>query len=100
MADTRRQILVRPGPDQAILFVMEHEGLRLEPYRDVAGYWTIGVGHLVTRDRMAPQAKPKTTPDSTMPTAAISQGTRTRSACGAIFMARRKFSNNTMRDTR
>jgi lysozyme len=55
MADIRRQVLIRPVPDQAVLFVMEHEGLRLEPYRDVAGYWTIGVGHLVARDRGAPR---------------------------------------------
>jgi lysozyme len=55
MADTCRQILIRPVPDQAVLFVMEHEGLRLEPYRDVAGYWTIGVGHLVAQDRGAPR---------------------------------------------
>jgi lysozyme len=27
------------------------EGLRLVPYRDPAGYWTVGYGHLVTRDR-------------------------------------------------
>jgi lysozyme len=55
MADTRRQILFRPVPDRALVFVLEHEGLRLDAYRDVAGYWTIGVGHLVTRDRDAPR---------------------------------------------
>lgn len=27
--------------------IIEFEGLRLEPYRDSAGYWTIGIGHLV-----------------------------------------------------
>lgn len=26
------------------------EGLRLEPYQDVAGYWTIGYGHLIRQD--------------------------------------------------
>jgi lysozyme len=65
MADTRRKILVRPVPDQAVLFIMEHEGLRLEPYRDVAGYWTIGVGHTVTRDRSAP-APPEITRQEAM----------------------------------
>ena len=55
MANTRRQILLRPIPDQALVFVVEHEGLRLDAYRDVAGYWTIGVGHLVTRDRDSPR---------------------------------------------
>jgi GH24 family phage-related lysozyme (muramidase) len=58
MADTRRQVLVRPVSDQAVLFIVEHEGVRLEPYRDVAGYWTIGVGHLITRDRGAPRPAP------------------------------------------
>jgi lysozyme len=55
MAHTRRKILFRPIPDQALVFVLEHEGLRLDAYRDVAGYWTIGVGHLITRDRNAPR---------------------------------------------
>lgn len=27
--------------------IIQHEGIRYEPYRDVAGYWTIGVGHLI-----------------------------------------------------
>jgi lysozyme len=43
---------------------MEHEGLRLEAYRDVAGYWTIGVGHLVTRDRRAPRPPAITRPEA------------------------------------
>jgi lysozyme len=62
MVNTRRQMLVRPISDQAVLFIMEHEGLRLEPYRDVAGYWTIGIGHLVTKDRGAPRPPPITRP--------------------------------------
>lgn len=28
-------------------FLLRHEGYRLEPYRDTAGKWTIGVGHLL-----------------------------------------------------
>ena len=31
-------------------FIAQEEGLRLEPYRDQAGYPTIGVGHLLSRD--------------------------------------------------
>jgi hypothetical protein len=31
MADTRRQNLFRPIPDQALVFVLEHEGLRMMP---------------------------------------------------------------------
>jgi lysozyme len=62
MADTRRQILLRPIPDQALVFVLEHEGLRLDAYRDVAGYWTIGIGHLVTRDRDVPKPPSITRP--------------------------------------
>lgn len=27
-----------------------HEGIRLEPYKDVFGYWTIGYGHRCLRD--------------------------------------------------
>lgn len=50
----------RPTPPQAVDFIVEHEGLRLEAYRDVAGYWTIGVGHLVTTDKAAPQPDPIT----------------------------------------
>ena len=36
-------------------FLVEHEGLRLDAYRDTAGFWTIGVGHLVTKDKDAPK---------------------------------------------
>jgi lysozyme len=28
-------------------FITRHEGLRLKPYKDVAGFWTIGIGHLI-----------------------------------------------------
>jgi lysozyme len=27
--------------------IIRHEGIRYEPYRDTAGYWTIGVGHKI-----------------------------------------------------
>lgn len=27
--------------------IIEHEGLRLKPYKDSAGLWTIGYGHLI-----------------------------------------------------
>ena len=28
--------------------IKRHEGLRLKPYKDSLGYWTIGYGHLMT----------------------------------------------------
>lgn len=27
--------------------IIQHEGIRYEPYQDVAGYWTVGIGHLI-----------------------------------------------------
>ena len=27
--------------------IIRHEGIRYEPYRDAAGFWTIGIGHLI-----------------------------------------------------
>lgn len=30
-----------------IEFIKHWEGVSLKPYRDVAGYWTVGVGHLL-----------------------------------------------------
>jgi lysozyme len=33
--------------DQGLKFIMDQEGVVLHPYQDQAGYWTIGVGHLV-----------------------------------------------------
>ena len=38
-------------PQQAYDLARTFEGLRLEPYRDAAGYWTVGYGHLLSRDR-------------------------------------------------
>ena len=40
---------------QAMKFIEQREGRRLDAYRDSAGYWTIGVGHLVTKDKNAPR---------------------------------------------
>lgn len=45
---------MRPVPPAAVALVKRFEGLRLAPYRDAAGFWTIGWGHLVSRDRHAP----------------------------------------------
>ncbi len=45
---------MRPVPPAAVVLVKRFEGLRLTPYRDAAGFWTIGWGHLVSRDRQAP----------------------------------------------
>ena len=48
--------LARIMPRLTALLV-QHEDRRLDAYRDQAGYWTIGVGHLVTRDPNAPKPK-------------------------------------------
>ena len=47
-------------PDKAYDLARSFEGLRLEPYRDVANYWTVGYGHLLTRDRSDAQYPPVT----------------------------------------
>ena len=31
--------------------LIEHEGLRYEPYKDHLGNWTIGVGHYIPKDQ-------------------------------------------------
>jgi lysozyme len=36
--------------EEGINFIIRHEGLELEPYEDVAGKWTVGVGHLLRDD--------------------------------------------------
>lgn len=33
--------------ENGIAFIKRWEGLRLKPYKDVAGHWTIGYGHLI-----------------------------------------------------
>ncbi|MBW7852230.1 MAG: lysozyme [Rhodospirillales bacterium] len=49
---------MRAVPDAAVALVKRFEGLRLEPYRDAAGFWTVGWGHLIGRDRRAPRPPP------------------------------------------
>jgi len=36
----------------AIAILKRHEGKRNDVYRDHLGYWTIGYGHLITRDKL------------------------------------------------
>lgn len=38
-------------PSEAYDLARAFEGLRLNPYRDAAGYWTVGYGHLLSRDK-------------------------------------------------
>lgn len=37
---------MRTSPN-GLLFIKKHEGIRLSAYTDIAGKWTIGVGHLI-----------------------------------------------------
>lgn len=39
--------LIMKTSDLGIELIKKHEGVRLEPYQDVAGLWTIGIGHLI-----------------------------------------------------
>lgn len=41
---------IRPIPDAAVAFIVKHEGRKLTPYRDTAGNWTVGIGHLLAID--------------------------------------------------
>jgi GH24 family phage-related lysozyme (muramidase) len=36
--------------------IMQHEGVKLEPYKDSLGLWTIGVGHLIGDGKTLPDA--------------------------------------------
>lgn len=36
--------------------IAQFEGILLEPYKDVAGYWTIGIGHLIGDGRILPDS--------------------------------------------
>lgn len=36
--------------DKGIKFIQKWEGLSLTPYKDVAGYWTVGYGHLMDKN--------------------------------------------------
>lgn len=47
-----------PALDLAAILARRFEGLRLTPYRDPVGFWTVGYGHLVTRDKLAPEPPP------------------------------------------
>ena len=51
---------MRPVPDAGVALVKAFEGCRLTPYRDAIGLWTIGWGHLVSRDREAAPPAPIT----------------------------------------
>jgi lysozyme len=33
--------------DKSLHMLMHHEGVRLKPYQDCVGLWTVGVGHLI-----------------------------------------------------
>ncbi len=49
----RGELLVRDTrlcSPELIAFVSRWEGRRLRPYQDVAGLWTVGVGHLLGRE--------------------------------------------------
>lgn len=36
-------------PTDLVRLLLRDEGIRLDPYRDSLGFWTIGVGHLIDR---------------------------------------------------
>ena len=38
---------------QGLRFIQEQESLRLSPYQDIAGNWTIGYGHLMTDEEFS-----------------------------------------------
>jgi len=46
--------------DNGIQFIKHFEGVRYRPYRDVAGLWTIGVGHLIEGGKQLPDGYNKT----------------------------------------
>lgn len=50
---------------EGLRHLVELEGLRLLAYRDVAGYWTIGVGHLLTDEELTTGHLVLTTPPET-----------------------------------
>jgi len=43
------------GMDDVKAMVMQHEGVRYEPYKDTKGLWTIGVGHLIGDGKSLPE---------------------------------------------
>ena len=42
--------MAKVASEDAIDLIIHFEGLRLEPYIDAAGYWTIGYGHLLKEE--------------------------------------------------
>jgi GH24 family phage-related lysozyme (muramidase) len=42
--------------EEGITLIKAFEGVRKKPYRCPAGYWTVGVGHLITRDTELPDS--------------------------------------------
>ena len=38
--------------ERGLHLLKEWEGIRLKKYKDVAGKWTIGVGHLLTKEEL------------------------------------------------
>ena len=45
----REQSYAKVSPEGRRM-ITQFEGVRLKPYKDVAGLWTIGVGHLITKE--------------------------------------------------
>lgn len=48
-------IVVRKIPDAAIVFIRNEEGCVLHSYQDIAGYATIGIGHLIKSKESFPE---------------------------------------------
>ena len=65
-------------PQEAYDLARTFEGLRLEPYRDPAGFWTVGHGHLLSRDRSDAQY-PAITPEEAEALLADDMGNAARS---------------------
>jgi len=42
------------GEEDVKAMIIEHEGIRYEPYKDSVGLWTIGVGHLIGDGKSLP----------------------------------------------
>ena len=54
------------NPSQSCLdLIKRFEGLRLTPYLDAAGYWTVGYGHYLTSTELAGGAKTRTIDEPT-----------------------------------
>lgn len=41
--------------DKAIKMIRHHEGVRVKPYQDAIGLWTVGVGHLIGDGKTLPE---------------------------------------------